>query len=85
MLHFLLEIIIMTRSTKTRLLLRDKCKVIHSDRLYRPGAWCMVRGGWCMVYGAWCMVGGAWRSTNILHTCTEMYGALLKVLTLLLP
>ena len=37
MLHFLLEIIIMTRSTKTRLLLRDKCKVVHSDRLYRPG------------------------------------------------
>ena len=36
MLHFLLEIIIMTRSTKTRLLLRDKCKVVHSDRLYRP-------------------------------------------------
>ena len=26
----------MTRSTKTRLLLRDKCKVVHSDRLYRP-------------------------------------------------
>ena len=37
MLHFLLEIIIMTRSTKTRLLLRDKRKVVHSDRLYRPG------------------------------------------------
>ena len=36
MLHFLLDIIIMTRSTKTRLLLRDKCKVVHSDRLYRP-------------------------------------------------
>ena len=36
MLHFLLEIIIMTWSTKTRLLLRDKCKVVHSDRLYRP-------------------------------------------------
>ena len=36
MLHFLLEIIIMTRLTKTRLLLRDKCKVVHSDRLYRP-------------------------------------------------
>ena len=36
MLHFLLEIIIMTRSTKTRLLLRDKYKVVHSDRLYRP-------------------------------------------------
>ena len=36
MLHFLMEIIIMTRSTKTRLLLRDKCKVVHSDRLYRP-------------------------------------------------
>ena len=36
MLHFWLEIIIMTRSTKTRLLLRDKCKVVHSDRLYRP-------------------------------------------------
>ena len=36
MLHFMLEIIIMTPSTKTRLLLRDKCKVIHSDRLYRP-------------------------------------------------
>ena len=26
----------MTRLTKTRLLLRDKCKVVHSDRLYRP-------------------------------------------------
>ena len=26
----------MTWSTKTRLLLRDKCKVVHSDRLYRP-------------------------------------------------
>ena len=26
----------MTQSTKTRLLLRDKCKVVHSDRLYRP-------------------------------------------------
>ena len=37
MLHFLLEIIIMTRSTKTRLLLRDKYEVVHSDRLYRPG------------------------------------------------
>ena len=36
MLHFLLEIIIMNLSTKTRLLLRDKCKVVHSDRLYRP-------------------------------------------------
>ena len=36
MLHFLLEIIIMTRLTKTKLLLRDKCKVVHSDRLYRP-------------------------------------------------
>ena len=36
MLHILLEIIIMTRSTKTRLLLRDKCKVVYSDRLYRP-------------------------------------------------
>ena len=35
MLHFLLEIIIMTRSTRTRLLLRDKCKVVHSDCLYR--------------------------------------------------
>ena len=27
----------MNRSTKTRLLLRDKYKVVHSDRLYRPG------------------------------------------------
>ena len=36
MLHFLLEIIVMTRSTKTRLLLRNKCKVVHSDHLYRP-------------------------------------------------
>ena len=26
----------MNRSTKTRLLLRDKYKVVHSDRLYRP-------------------------------------------------
>ena len=36
MLHFLLEIIIMTRSTKTRFMLQDKCKVVHSDGLYRP-------------------------------------------------
>ena len=33
---FLLEIIIINRSIKTRLLLRDKYKVVHSDRLYRP-------------------------------------------------
>ena len=26
----------MNRSNKTRLLLRDKYKVVHSDRLYRP-------------------------------------------------
>ena len=26
----------MNRSTKTRLLLRDKYQVVHSDRLYRP-------------------------------------------------
>ena len=43
MLHFLLEIIIMTRSTKTRLLLRDKCKVVHSDRLYRPHVNALLR------------------------------------------
>ena len=47
MLHFLLEIIIMTRSTKTRLLLRDKCKVVHSDRLYRPSSNSKCGAVWC--------------------------------------
>ena len=35
-LHFLLEIIIIKGSSKTRLLLRDKYKVVHSEPLYRP-------------------------------------------------
>ena len=33
-IHFLLKIIIINRSNKTRSLLRDKYKVVYSDRHY---------------------------------------------------
>ena len=33
-IHLLLEVIVMHRSNKTRLLLRDKYKMVYSDRHY---------------------------------------------------
>ena len=38
-IHFLLKIIIINRSNKTRSLLRDKYKVVYSDRHYSLVSW----------------------------------------------
>ena len=43
MLHFLLEIIIINRSNKTRSLLRDKYDRCHSDRHYRGWSTLLIK------------------------------------------